>query len=237
MKKFFFCTLIFLMTAWGCTCPCECGNSPKDDVAIANAQTDAQTNALGDKKVSAQATPIEVGAAEIVLPKPVFSAVTLEESLRNRHSTRAYSDKILSLEQLSALLWATYGVNREDGKRTAPSARNKQSVEIYAAFEKGVYRYDAVGHKLVLIDAIDVRPVKLAPLELIFSSNVENELIRGIDAGTASQNAALYCASEGLETVIRMMRGDLSELSKALKIEENRVLLFNMAIGFAQTAK
>lgn len=180
-------------------------------------------------------TAINPGEAEIILPKPSAVKATLTEALEKRRSIRAYTDEMLSLEQLSALLWSANGINREDGKRTAPSAMNKQSVTIFASFEKGTYRYDHKAHKLVLVSNEDLRPVKLAPLELIFTSNGEKELINGIDAGTASQNAALYCAASGLATVIRMQRGEQTELQAALKLESNDVPLFNMAIGFEKT--
>ena len=78
----------------------------------------------------------------------------------------------------------------------------------------------------------DVRPVKAAPGELVFTSNEENEVIRGIDVGVVNQNVGLYCASEGLASVIRMIRGDQPELRAALQLEENRALVCNMAVGF-----
>ena len=184
------------------------------------------------KAKAAAATPIPVGTPEIALPKPAAARGSLTESLQKRRSIRAYTDAMISLEQLSALLWSADGINREDGKRTAPSARNRQSVVMYVTFEKGAYRYDHVDHKLVLVSPDDVRPVKAAPVEFVFTSNEENELIRGIDVGVANQNLALYCASENLATVIRMIRGDQSELRAALQLEENRALVNNMAVGF-----
>ena len=91
-------------------------------------------------------------------------------------------------------------------------------------------------HSLKKVADGDLRPVKAAPVEFIFTSNFDNEVIKGIDAGTASQNLALYCAAEGLGTVIRMMRGDQSELQKSLQLEANDVPLFNMAVGYEAPA-
>ncbi len=51
-------------------------------------------------------------------------------ALEQRRSTREYSEKRLELQDLSDLLWAAVGVNRpESGKRTAPSALNRQEIE------------------------------------------------------------------------------------------------------------
>ena len=50
------------------------------------------------------------------------------KALSDRHSDREYATKELSLQDLSDLLWAANGINRPDGKRTAPSALNKQDM-------------------------------------------------------------------------------------------------------------
>ena len=51
---------------------------------------------------------------------------SIMKALSDRHSDREYAAKELSLQDLSDLLWAANGINRPDGKRTAPSALNKQ---------------------------------------------------------------------------------------------------------------
>ena len=63
----------------------------------------------------------------IKLPEPNLNRTgTVMKALSERHSTREYASKALSLSDLSDLLWAANGVNRKDsGKRTAPSALNK----------------------------------------------------------------------------------------------------------------
>ena len=225
-------SLVIFAGCQGGNCDCPTATSAVQSADEAKLAESAKSEAA---PVAETKTAITLGEAEIALPKPLPTKATLTEALEKRRSVRAYTDEMLSLEQLSALLWSANGINREDGKRTAPSARNKQSVTIFASFEKGTYRYDHKDHKLVLVSSDDLRPVKLAPLELIFTSNGDNELLNGIDAGTASQNAALYCATAGLATVIRMQRGEKAELQAALKLEANDVPLFNMAIGFEKT--
>ena len=71
----------------------------------------------------------------IKLPKPNLNRTgAVMKALSERHSTREYASKALSLADLSDLLWAANGINRkESGMRTAPSALNKQDVDVYVA--------------------------------------------------------------------------------------------------------
>ncbi len=78
--------------------------------------------------------------ADIQLPDPkIEGGMPLMEALKNRATIREYSDKALDNQQLANLLWAACGVNRPDGKRTAPTARNAQQIDVYVYTEKGVY--------------------------------------------------------------------------------------------------
>lgn len=205
----------------------------------------ASTGVCGVDLPKIDNTLIEVGAEEIALPKPALSDTSLNDALKQRRSVRQYTEESLKLQDVSNLLWAGNGINREDGKRTAPSARNMQSVTMYALFEKGAYKYDHKDHKLVRLSTEDLRPLKQAPMELVFTSNFGGDQpnddparaldlahIRGIDAGTVSQNVALYCATAGLGTVIRMIRERDENMVKALNIADSEYILFNMAVGY-----
>ena len=90
-------------------------------------------NALSPRKLPAPAT---TGG------KPMM------ETLAERHSTREFSDKEISDTTLSSLLWAANGINRPDGHRTAPSALNKQEIDIYVFDKKGVWLYEAATNTL-----------------------------------------------------------------------------------------
>ena len=70
------------------------------------------------------------------------------ETLSIRASVHEWSDKELSIKDLSDMLWAAHGVNRPDGKRTAPSARDSHDIDVYVFMKKGVYLYDANNHVL-----------------------------------------------------------------------------------------
>src|ERR1017187_10581690 len=84
----------------------------------------------------------------ITLLEPVFEGcTTVFESLKIRRTTRSISDKKISVQMLSDILWAAQGVNRVQGPfggpgRTAGSASNSQEIRIYVAREEGTYLYE-----------------------------------------------------------------------------------------------
>lgn len=125
----------------------------------------------------------------IVLPKPrVSHDLTVFEALKKRKTTRSIQGKDLSLQQLSNLLWAAFGVNRMNGPfglhgRTAASASNSQEIDIYVAKSEGVYRYDEDSHILIPEFEGDLRMLALgagqmsakgpAPVHFIYIVDIE----------------------------------------------------------------
>lgn len=144
----------------------------------------------------------------VELPVPQKTGgMPLMEALAKRATVRAFDTTDISLQQLSNLLWASFGVNRPDGKRTAPSANNKQEIDIYVLLKSGAYLYDAQNNTLVPISSEDLRSQASdqrfadAPVQLIFvadlakrGGNSEEEKLRmaSIDCGYISQNTYLY---------------------------------------------
>lgn len=186
----------------------------------------------------------------IKLPNPNLKrAGTVMKALSDRHSTREYAAKSLSLSDLSDLLWAANGVNRKDsGKRTAPSALNKQDVDVYVVLPDGSYLYDAKNHQLNLVSEGDHRAavaggqafVKAAPVSLVLISdiarfgdakNARNQLMGAMDAGIVSQNISLFCSSANLATVPRASM-DMDQLKKALKLKDSQIPMMNHPIGY-----
>jgi len=159
-----------------------------------------------------------LNAQNIELPAAQkMGGMPLMEALAKRASVRAYDSTEISIQQLSNLLWASFGVNRADGKRTAPSANNKQEMDIYVLLKKGAYVYDALNNKLIQITVEDLRSqasdarFAVAPVQLIYvadlskrgGDNEGNLRTANIDCGYISQNTYLFCTSEGLVTVAR----------------------------------
>jgi nitroreductase len=99
------------------------------------------------------------GSKTITLNEPNKKrGLPVMEALSIRASVREWSDKDLSLQDLSDLLWAANGINRpETKKRTASSAMNAQDVDIYVFMKDSVYLYDASQHALNFVIAGDFR--------------------------------------------------------------------------------
>jgi len=191
-------------------------------------------------------------AAELLpvkLPPPnLNSGKSLMQSLQVRKSSRDFSAKKLPVEVLSNLLWAAFGVNRPDsGRRTAPSAVNWQEIDIYVAMADGLYLYNAKDHVLKPVIKEDIRGltgkqafVKEAPVNLIYVANYsrmgggyaeEKSFYSAADTGFIAQNVYLYCASEGLATVVRGLI-DRDVLAKAMQLRDNQKIVLSQTVGY-----
>jgi SagB-type dehydrogenase family enzyme len=175
------------------------------------------------------------------LPAPQKTGgMPLMEVLSKRATVRAFDTTDISVQQISNLLWASFGVNRPDGRRTAPSANNKQEIDIYVLLKTGAYVYDAQNNKLNLVSTEDLRGQASdqrfadAPVQLIFvadltkrggSSEEEKLRMANIDCGYISQNTYLYCTSEGLVTGARATVNRDAIISKLKLSPEQRILL------------
>ena len=149
------------------------------------------------------------GAQITQLPAPdKEGGMPLMQALAERKSTKSFSDKAVSAQDLSNLLWAAWGVNRQDGRRTAPTARNTQAVDVYVVLESGVWRYDASKHLLEQALPGDLRAkVGGAPVTLLFAAPAE-DIWAGMHIGSIYQNAGLYCASAKMACVVRVAGAD-----------------------------
>ncbi|NLF42114.1 MAG: SagB/ThcOx family dehydrogenase [Bacteroidales bacterium] len=185
----------------------------------------------------------------IALPLPqTTGGMPLMEALAKRHSAREFSEKELDMQSLSNLLWAAFGINREnEGRRTAPSAMNMQEIDIYVFLPQAVYIYNAKENSLDFHIAGDFRKetgkqgfVKDAPINLVFVADYERMGNRdedsrnwyaGVDAGYISQNVYLYCASENLNTVVRASL-DKDALKSAIKLRPSQHIVFAQTVGY-----
>ncbi|MFP4663305.1 MAG: SagB/ThcOx family dehydrogenase [Bacteroidales bacterium] len=183
------------------------------------------------------------------LPEPDRSGgMPLMEALDKRQSSREFDDKMLSDQQVSDLLWAAWGINRENGKHTAPSSRNKQEMEVYLSTADGLFLYLPEKHALKKIFDKDIRAVTGgqdfvddAAVNLIFVADYRKagedvtaddyRSTSGTNAGFMSQNVYLYCASEGLATVVRGWF-DREKLHKTMQLEDFRDVILCQTVGF-----
>jgi SagB-type dehydrogenase family enzyme len=184
----------------------------------------------------------------VQLPPPqTTGGRPLMEVLRDRKSTREFGSGTLSPQTLSNLLWAAFGINRPDGHRTAPSAMNWQEVSIYVATPEGLYIYDPKANALEPVLAGDFRAatgtqpfVKDAAVNLVYVSDLsktggaaspEAEMYTAADVGFIAQNVYLYCASEGLATVVRGSI-DKPALAKTLKLQPQQRIILAQSLGY-----
>jgi len=184
----------------------------------------------------------------VQLPPPqTTGGRPLMEVLKDRKSTREFGSGTLSPQTLSNLLWAAFGINRPDGRRTAPSAMNWEEISIYVATPAGVYLYDAKANVLESVLAGDFRAatgtqsfVKDAAVNLVYVSDLsktdgapssEAEMYTAADVGFIAQNVYLYCASEGLATVVRGSV-DKPALAKTLKLQPQQRIILAQSVGF-----
>lgn len=188
----------------------------------------------------------QASAQETALPKPTQSNVagSLTKALQDRRSIRTFTDKAVTDQTLADLLWAADGVNRKDGKRTAPSAMNRQDVTIYVGKADGTFRYDAASNKLVKIGGGDLRKaaagrnkfIETAPIVLVIASDTGltggNKAISGLNVGAVMQNVYLYCAANGLATVCCYAGDTPKDVQKFLGIKENILPLVYMPVGY-----
>lgn len=189
----------------------------------------------------------ELKAVQLVKPQ-MDSGRLLMHVLKDRKSSREFSSRKLPIRVLSNLLWSACGVNRPDsGKRTAPSARNWQEVDVYVATAKGLYVYDDQNHRLEPVLAQDIRAltgsqsyVKEAPINLIYvadyakmgtAANDVKDLYSAVDTGFIGQNVYLYCASEGLATVTRGTM-DRVALGKVMMLRPEQRIILAQSVGY-----
>ena len=168
--------------------------------------------------------------------------------LKERKSSRAFSPRKLPKRVLSNLLWAANGINRPaSGGRTAPSAMNQHEIDIYVATPEGLYLYDAKGRQLRPVLKQDIRAltgqqayVQDAPVNLIFVADLtrmtrtpveERDLYAAADTGFISQNIYLYCASEGLATVVRGGI-DRTGLANIMKLRPEQRIVLAQSVGY-----
>jgi SagB-type dehydrogenase family enzyme len=189
------------------------------------------------------------GRGPEVMALPPFeknSPFPLDQALLGRRTSRSYDpDRALSREELSRLFWAADGVNRPDGKRTAPSAVAKYPVDLLAALPEGVYRYEPKDHSLVRVLPTDMRDkipaqdsFKKAALQILYVINKE-AVPRGridfadLEIGCIGQNLFLEATALGLGSAIYAgVRYD--EVAKALRLKDNQILRIAQAVGPSQ---
>ena len=205
------------------------------------------------KKLSLVTTFLLMGiscfAQTTKLPTPDMKRQTISvmETYKQRKSVREYSAKALSEQDLSDLLWAAQGKNREDGHLTSPTAMNRQEIRLYVFTEKSVSLYDPQANTLTQVASGDHRGimasgqdfVKNAPVVLLMvadmdkfrSNNQHAQWMVAVDTGIVCENINLFCSATGLCTVPRGTM-DSKAISTLLGLNDNQIPLINNPVGY-----
>jgi nitroreductase len=192
---------------------------------------------------------ISASAQEVIkLPPPkTEGGMPLMQALKERKTSREFGLQKLPLPVLSNLLWAAWGINRPDGHHTAPSARNSQEMDVYIATSDGLFLYEPKQHQLLKILADDIRAatgtndyVKDAAANLVYVADLKKanitdsaalEFYTGADTAFLAQNVYLFCASEGLNVVVRGSI-DRTALAAKMKLRPDQKITLAQSVGY-----
>lgn len=200
------------------------------------------------------ATTTYAAQSEIILPtvEVTGNELSVMQALQQRASSRNFIDKDLTTAQMSKILWAANGINRDDGKRVNPAALGVYSVEVYAVTRAGIYLYDAANHKLKLIAEGDYRSITTTGQSFVSKAAVNLVYVEtpaawtgarmipprdaqlsfaNITAGAMVQSVALIAETEGLGNCVR---GSINraEFAKVAKLAEDETILLAQSVGF-----
>jgi SagB-type dehydrogenase family enzyme len=195
---------------------------------------------------------------KIILPGPRYkSNISVEEAILKRRSVRNYSDKPLTLKELSQLLWSAQGITERVRKfRAAPSAGALYPLEAYivvgdvSSLESGIYKYNTSKHEISKTKEGDFRNelslaslgqscVKEAPVSIIFAAVYDRITKkygeRGIvytymEAGHAAQNIYLQAEALNLGTVVVGAFTD-DKVKNVIGMKEEETPLYILPIG------
>jgi len=196
----------------------------------------------------------------VTLPKPdMDGGKSVLAALKERKTTRTISAKELPAQVLANLLWAAFGVNREQGSfgkpgRTAASASNSQEIDLYVALPGGVYLYEAVPHRLSLVVAGDLRSragrgaAASAPVNIFYVVDLSRydtgpsqpdrrigdpEVQKSYyytDTGLIAGNVYLFAASQGLAAWFHNCNREAA--ARDFKLRSDQRVLFAQTVGY-----
>ena len=178
-------------------------------------------------------------AEDIHLPEPNKTGkTTLMQALEDRHSDREFINREVDDATLATLLWAAYGVNREDGKRTIPTAKDTKDLNLYVFDKRGIWLYEADNNLLKQIS--DQNQLGLfqkqdymqaVPVVLVYTGSTAD--YAAMHAGSAYQNVELFAAANGMASIVRGFF-DQEKVREVLNLPEGQRVIISQAIGWKQ---
>ncbi|MBN1353519.1 MAG: SagB/ThcOx family dehydrogenase [Candidatus Omnitrophica bacterium] len=188
----------------------------------------------------------------IELPRPKLKGkVSLEEAISSRRSVRSYSERELTMNDISQLLWASQGITDEKGLRAAPSAGALYPLEIYIAKKDGIFYYLTDRHRLKKISGKDKRSdlaraawnqryIGEAPIDIVICAVYKRVMSRygergirytDIEVGHSAENVHLEAVALGLSSV-PVGAFDDKEVSGVLGLPEEETPVYIIPVGY-----
>lgn len=200
---------------------------------------------------------------EIQLPQPSYKGtMSVEEALLKRRSIRSYTNQPLSIEQVSQLLWAAYGVTKLSASgrsyKTAPSAGATYPLEIYVMIgnvvnlSAGIYKYNPEKHTIRLHKSGDLRKqiadaslgqtmLAQAPITIIYAAVYERTTSRYGNRGkeryvpmdVGHSAQNVYLQATAMGLATCAVGAfNDAELEKILQLQQNEEVIYLMPVGF-----
>jgi len=183
---------------------------------------------------AALVSPCDLSMADpsecISLPKPrMEGGKSLMSCLAGRRTNRSLSGEELDIQTFSDILWAAWGINRDDGRHVIPTARNRQQVGVYAVRGDGVWKYLPENHMVQKLIRADRRDRFDGSGLILLYAAPANDMFAGMHVGSMYQNVGLYCAQAGLANCVKYQRHDA--LDKELSMEDGWKVLITQSVG------
>ena len=223
------------------------------------ASTGATMGEEGGGPATAPAPTTAGDLQPIALPRPhTDGGKSVLAALQERKTIRNISAQELPPQVLSDLLWAAFGVNRENGPsgrtgRTAASASNSQEIDLYVALPAGVYLYEAVGHRLTPVVAGELRAragrrgAATSPVNIFYVVDIakyskapfqepglrDTEIQKSyyyVDTGLIAGNMYLFAASQGLAAWFHNCNKE--DTAREFKLRPEQRVLFAQSVGY-----
>lgn len=180
-------------------------------------------------------------AGPLVVPR--IDDQPILKALKRRRSHAAYSSTDLGSQVLANTVWAGYGINRADGKRTAPASWYTYNITVYALMADGIYRYQPISptaHQLVQVysgtDARSHVQYPQAPVTFVLVSTPSDlqgsqTEFSAVHAGLVASNIGAYCASSGLASKVYESISDASGLRAKMGVTDAQVIEIALSVG------
>jgi SagB-type dehydrogenase family enzyme len=195
---------------------------------------------------------------KIKLPAPdKKDGMPVELAINNRRSVRDYSDKPLTIKEVSQLLWSAQGItNEERSLRAAPSAGATYPLELYlvvddvTGLEEGVYHYIPKGHYIKKIKDEQIKGelttaalgqsfISDAPIILVISAVYERTTVRygdrgkryvHMEVGHVAENIYLQAESLDMGTVVVGAFAD-EKVKQLIGMKDKEIPMYIMPVG------